>query len=173
MGNAGKVLAIIGATVGVVCVLFSLVVPGLFSWYCQRVSSGGSSANLYLTPFGTFVGDDFPEPDEIVSLVLIGGILVLAGASLCIVGVAKEMKSFGIIGGILMILGPTLLVFDLIGQVSEFSEDMHILAVAYDGNVFFSNLSPSPGVTITLGLYFGYVISNVGGVLGLIGGAIG
>ncbi|MFX1410530.1 MAG: hypothetical protein ACFFA6_09270 [Promethearchaeota archaeon] len=171
MGKTGKVLAIIAAFVGILTVLLSLAIPTLFSWYSFTISGGGYSAGLYLTPFGTFIVDDYGSPDEIVRLVLIGGIMVLAGAGLCIAGGVKEMKVLGIIGGILLILGPTMLLIDLRFQVSEFAQGMHDIVEAEDlSHALWGIFYPSPGVTVDFGITFGYFITYIGGVLGLIGG---
>ena len=171
MGNTGKYLAIISAFVVILTVLLSLAIPALFSWYDFTISGGGYSSGLYLTPFGTFIVNDYGSPDETVGLVLIGGIMVLTGAGLCIAGVVKEMKVLGIIGGILMIFGPTMLIYGLSGQVSDFAQTMNLIATTYDGNIFYHNFNPSPGVSVILGIYYGYVIVYAGGILGLIGGA--
>jgi len=171
MGKKGKIVAIIGASIGILSVLLSLILPIVFSWYCYRISGGGYSGSLYLTALGSSISDDFGSSFEVVILVLIGGILVLAGAALCLVGVVKEIKTLGIIGAILMIFGPTMLIYDLAGQVSDFAQTMNLIATSNDGNVFYHRFDPSPGVMVILGIYYGYVIVYAGGILGLIGGA--
>lgn len=173
MGNTGKYLAIISAFIVILTVLLSLAIPALFSWYSYTISSGGYSSGLYLTPFGSFIVDDYGSPDEIVGLVLIGGIMVLTGAGLCIAGVVKEMKVLGIIGGILLILGPTMLLIDLRFQVSEFAQAMHDIVEIehyYLTHALWGHFYPSPGIRVTFGITLGYLITYVGGVLGLIGG---
>ncbi|MFX1322345.1 MAG: hypothetical protein ACFFAQ_11955 [Promethearchaeota archaeon] len=170
----GKVVAIIGAAVGVLSVILSLVLPALFSWYHLEVTGGGLSDYLYLTAFGTIDADITPlsAPDEIVILVLIGGILVLAGAALCIVSALTEQKILGIIGGIAMLLGPTFLIFDLLGQMSEFAEFMdNVTTTLYDENIFFATFTPGPGINGVAGLWIGFFMAYGGGILGLIGGA--
>jgi hypothetical protein len=175
MGNAGRALAIIGAVVGLLSVLLGLAIPAIFSWYHIELSYGPFSGGAYLTAFGNLIEDDVSLPSdatEMVTLVLVGGILVLAGAGLCIAGAATEQKPLGIIGGILMIIGPTMLIFDLMAQVSEFAQFMDMIAGYYDKSIFFGSFSPYPGYSIMWGLWVGYFIAYVGGVLGLIGGAI-
>ncbi|MFX0041976.1 MAG: hypothetical protein ACFE8L_03600 [Candidatus Hodarchaeota archaeon] len=167
----GRIIAIIGAAVGITSVLLSLLLPHLFSWYHYDIDSPGGHFGMYLTAFGSVI-DDMPYPVslDMAMFVLIGGILVLAGAGLCIVGGATEMKVLGIIGGILMIVGPAMLVLDLVGQFSDFAEGIGDMADYYGGTVFFGGHSPAPGVGITWGLWIGYFMAIGGGILGLIGG---
>ncbi|MFX1322348.1 MAG: hypothetical protein ACFFAQ_11970 [Promethearchaeota archaeon] len=173
MGNMGKYLAIISAFVVILTVLLSLAIPALFSWYDFTISGGGYSSGLYLTPFGTFIVNDYGSPDEIVGLVLIGGIMVLTGAGLCIAGVVKEIKVLGIIGGILIILGPTMLLIDLRFQISEFAQGMHHLVETESYNLthaLWGSFSPSPGVTVDFGITIGYFITYIAGILVFSGG---
>lgn len=162
----GRVLALIGAAVGVLSVLLSLIIPALFSWY--HIDETGGGEGLYLTAFGNLIEEGLSVPtNEILILVLVGGILVLAGAGLCIVGIIREMKPLGIIGGIVMIIGPTMLIFDLIGQVSEFAQYMENYASSLDKSIFFGSNS-----TYAWGLWVGYFLAYGGGILGLIGVAL-
>ncbi len=179
MGN-GKFVAIIGGIIGIVFVLLSLVGGKFLSWYQFSGEIvgiyGSSSGGLYLTAFGDIISDPTGGPEfEIATLVLLGGIMVLAGAGLCIVGGATEKKPLGIIGGILMILGPMMIIFDLVGEVSEFSEYINDLSTAYDSNVFFGSFSETYGyysLDFTWSLTIGFFITIGGGVVGLIGGAL-
>ena len=174
MGKAGRVLAIIGAAIGIAMVLLSLIGGGFLSWYHFDVDYGPYSGGVYLTAFGSFIEDTISLPSsytETAMLVLLGGILVLAGAGLCIVGAATEKKPLGIIGGILMILGPTFLIIDLAGQVSEFSQFMDQIASAYDKSIFLGSFSYGPG-SIVWGIGIFPIAMIIGaGVVGLIGGA--
>lgn len=169
----GKNIAIAGGAIGIASVLLSLVFPTYFSWYRREIQeetlwvSYDISAGLYLTALGILLENGITGPDEIVTLVLIGGVMVLAGAGLCLFAGIKEIKPFGIIGGILMILGPLMLIFDLIGEVSEFSKDMHDLY----NNVFYGKYNLSADNIFVGGLHIGTAIPYVGGILGLIGGA--
>ena len=181
MGN-GKFVAIIGGIIGIVFVLLSLVGGEFLSWYqfggeIDLGPYGSSSGGLYLTAFGNIISDPTGGPEyEIATLVLLGGIMVLAGAGLCIVGGATEKKPLGIIGGILMILGPMMIIFDLVGEVSEFSQFINDLSVAADSNVFFGSYSYDfyyiYYFDFTWSLTIGFFITIGGGVVGLIGGAL-
>ena len=88
-----------------------------------------------------------------------------------IVGAINEQKTFGILGGIAMLVGPTLLIFDLIGQISVFADGMDSFSTGYDGTIFFGIFSGG-GDTLYWGLWVGYFLANVGGVMGLIGGIL-
>lgn len=170
----GKIVAIIGAAIGIASVLLSLAIPAFFSWYRMELSGYGTTYGVYLTGFGTIVEDFpayYPVPTDMITMVMIGGILVLAGAGLCIVGGATEMKVLGIIGGIVMIVGPTMLIFELMGEFSDFSEGLANMVDFYDKSIFFGSVSPAPGITRVWGLWVGYFIAYAGGVIGLIGGA--
>ena len=166
----GKVVAIIGAAIGIASVLLSLVVPALFSWYHIQITGGGYSGGLYLTGFGSVISDPSGADYEIAMFALIGGIMVLAGAALCIVGGATEMKPLGIIGGILMIIGPFLVVLDILMEFSEYAEIVNLYIDYLGGTILFGSASSGP-TTIFWGLWIGYYMAIGGGILGLIGGA--
>ena len=165
----GKVVAIIGAIIGIASVLLSLAVPALFSWYHIQIT-GGYSGGLYLTGFGSVISDPSGADYEIAMFALMGGIMVLAGAALCIVGGATEIKPLGIIGGILMIIGPFLVVLDIFMEFSEYAEIVNAYIDVFGGTVFFGSESGG-GTTIFWGLWIGYFMAIFGGILGLIGGA--
>lgn len=168
----GRVVAIIGIALGAASVLLSLAMPVFFAWYRLVLITPAVTTDLNLTGFGTVIADPSPGPiEEIAMLVLIGGILVLAGAAVCIVGVLTEQKILGIIGGIAMIVGPLLLVADLLLIMSDFAEYMHTnWADPLNKSIFFGTESGG-GITVTFGLFVGFYMAIGGGVLGLIGGA--
>ncbi len=179
MGNAGRVLAIIGAAVGIAAVLLGLVIPIIFSWYHVDLDLGIiGTGELFLTGLGTTISDPSSTlEDEIAILVLVGGIMVLAGAGLCIVSAATEIKPLGIIGGILMIVGPIMLIVDLLLVDSEFAKSvddvLEFLEYAVGGsyNILFGTWSEY-GYSMNWGINFiGFSIPIAGGILGLIGGA--
>ena len=51
--KVGKIIAIIGAVIGLASIILSFIVPELFSWYRYEVSGMGTSGGWYLTGFGT------------------------------------------------------------------------------------------------------------------------
>ena len=161
--GAGKIIAIIGAIVGILSVLLGLLLPELFSWYRLDVPMGG----LYLTGFGTNIADPSPSPvDEIAMLVLIGGILVIAGAVACVIGAFAEKKILGILGGLLMIVGPLLLLVDIMMGMSEFMEFMESFTGDSGVDLLFGGVGPADW-----GIWIGFGMGIGGGVVGLIGGA--
>ncbi|MFX1314777.1 MAG: hypothetical protein ACFE9T_02865 [Promethearchaeota archaeon] len=144
--------------------------PVLFSWYHLQLT-GGYTGGLYLTAFGNSISDPSGLDLEMAMLVLIGGILVLVGAALCIFGAFTEKKPLGIIGGLVMIVGPLLLVMDLLLVISEFAEFMDTnWADPLNKSIFFGTESGG-GTTAVWGLWIGFYMAIAGGVLGLIGGA--
>ncbi|MFX1312388.1 MAG: hypothetical protein ACFFHD_07225 [Promethearchaeota archaeon] len=166
--GAGKVLAIIGAVVGLLSVILSFILPEL-SWFQYEISGMGLSGGIYLTGFGTYLktGDVVSTPDTVM-LMMIGGILVIVGSVLCIVCALTEKKVVGIIGGIVILLGPVLLIVDLLTGMSEMSEN--ILDIGSNVNVFWDSYTDM-GVTVSWNIWIGSFIALAGGVLGLIGGA--
>ncbi len=180
----GGIVAIVGAIVGILFVLLSLAIPEFLSWYHWEMDATAPGYSLsfgvYLTAFGTIIEDLPPGlylDVEMVILVMIGGLMVLGGAILCIVSAATEIKPLAIVGGILMIVGPLMLIFDLIGEVSEFAEGMNNVADTADSNVFFGSFTQTdpyyPGYAINhgWGLWVGFFIPFAAGAIGIIGGA--
>jgi len=174
----GKIIAIIGAVVGILSVVLSLVLPELFGWYRVHASVLGVEAGYYLHGFGIFDALNsalLPMPpgvDEMVLLVMIGGILMIAGAVVCGLGAFVENKILGILGGLLMIVGPLLLLVDIMTGMSEFIEFVELFTGESGVGLLFGSTSPAPGVTLSWGIWIGYFMGIGGGFVGLIGGAL-
>lgn len=172
--GAGKIIALIGAIVGLVSVVLSFIAPQIFSWYRIEISMLGVTGGYYITGIGTFSAVLVPPlPDGIAILELIGGIVLIIGAVVCIIGAAKELKAAGIIGGILILLGPLLLIIDLLIGISDFGLiiDMITGVPGTADTLFWGSFSPAPGVLLSWGIWIGAFIALAGGALGLIGGA--
>ena len=162
--GTGKIVALVGAVVGILSVLLGLILPELFSWYRLSVPGGG----LYLTGFGTDIFDPSPGPDlEMAMLVLVGGILVIVGAVACLASAFVENKMIGILGGLLMIVGPLLLIVDVITGMSEFMEFMEFFTGDSGADLLFGSVGP-----VDWGLWIGFGMAIGGGVIGLVGGAL-
>ena len=177
--GSGKIVAMIGAVIGALSVVLSLVLPEFFGWYRAHIAGGGLEAGYYLHGFGIFDSSNsalLPMPpgvDEMVLLAMIGGILMIAGAVVCGLGAFVENKIFGILGGLLMIVGPLLLLVDIMTGMSEFMEFMEAFSGGESGvGLLFDSYSPAPGVTLSWGIWIGYFMAMGGGVIGLIGGAL-
>ena len=175
----GKIIALVGAVIGILSVVLSLVLPEFFGWYRAHIAGGGAEAGYYLHGFGIFDSSDptlLPMPggvDEMVLLVMIGGILMITGAVVCALGAFVEKKILGILGGLLMIVGPLLLLVDILTGMSEFMEFMEVFSLGESGaGLLFDSYSPIPGVTLSWGIWIGYFMAIGGGVVGLIGGAL-
>ena len=173
----GKIIAIVGAVIGALSVVLSLVLPELFGWYRSHVSVVGLEAGYYLHGFGIFDTSNsllLPMPpgvDEMVLLVMIGGILMIAGAVVCALGAFVEKKFLGLLGGLLMIVGPLLLLVDIMTGMSEFIEFLELFNGESGVGLLFGSTSPAPGVTFSWGLWIGFFLAIGGGIVGLIGGA--
>jgi len=82
-----------------------------------------------------------------------------------IIGAAKEIKVMGIIGGVLTLIGPILLFSNLLIGIYDFQ------GLLGDPNVFWGFREVGPGVWLSWGVWIGFFMALVGGVLGLVGGA--
>ena len=119
----GRIAAIIGAAVGLLSVILSLILPELFCWYSYTITNMISSnkSGYYLTGFGTTSTIPYSTAISGIALLeLIGGFIVILGAIICIVGVSKESKKIGSIGGILILLGPVLLLVDFLFGIGAY-----------------------------------------------------
>ena len=161
-------IAVIGAFIGILSLLLSLLSPELFSWY--RLTLPSIDGGFYLTGFGTSVFINYPsQTDEIAVLVLIGGILVIVGAVQCLTSALVKNKIVGILGGLFMIVGPLLLLADIMMGVSEFMQWMEYYTSDSGVGLLFGRI---PAYDIDFGLWIGFYMAIGCGVLGLIGGAL-
>lgn len=168
--GAGRVFALIGALVGLSCLLLSLILPELLCWYKYEGFSAGLTAGWYLTGFGTIINRGPIGPLDNSIVVLIGGIVVIVGAViLCIGSAAMERKTAGLIGGILMLLGPILVIADLLIGISELAENMKLLVDGVGGIIFWGTFDTGL-IVHSWSLWIGFYIILVGGFLGLVGG---
>lgn len=169
--GAGKIIAIVGAIIGVISVVLSLIVPQFFGWYRLEISGFGMTVGIYFTGLGTLASIPPGGPTGMDTMILIGGIMLLAGAVLCIIGAFKEMKALGIVGGILILLGPMLLLLELLIGMGEFATLISLLGGPVGANVIWGSSVLGPGVVISWGIWIGFFLSLGAGVLGIIGGA--
>ena len=164
--GAGKVLGIIGACICLASLLLSMVFPLWFSWYRVSISDGITTLGIFLTGFGNFISEGIPPITDFVFLTLIGAIILIAGAIILIIGATKEVKIMGIIGGILTLIAPILLLLNLSIGFYDFQ------GLVGDPNVFWGLEMLGPGVLYSWGVWIGFFMAVVGGILGLVGGAI-
>ncbi len=172
MGTAGKVLAIIGAIVGVASVLLGFVLPAFFSWFRMEISYGGTVVlGVYVSGFGT-VSSVPAYYTAFAYLELVGGIVLIVGAILCIVSAGKGSKAPGIVGGILMLVAPLILIVDLLlVSGADFAALIALMGGPADPSILWGSFSPAPGVLLSWGIWIGAFVALGAGVLGLIGGA--
>lgn len=165
--GAGKVIAIIGACISLASLLLSILLPELFSWYRFSLSDGVTTVGFFLTGFGNFISvGGVPPQTDIIFLTLIGAFVIIVGAIILIIGAAKEIKAMGIIGGVVTLIGPILLLFSLVIGIYDWQ------GFIGDPNVFWGLREIGPGVWLSWGVWIGFFMALVGGVLGLVGGAI-
>jgi len=169
--GAGKIIAIIGGILGILTIGLYYVLPEIF---CLWRLDGDPIFSVFLGGFGFKtgtnailpppwpLGDYGPEYAEDI-LVLLVGVLIVAGGALAIVGGLIGNKMIGILGGVLMIAGPILLTIALILELGDF-EDMALLLG--DKSLLFGSETG-----VDWGLWIGSFLAIGGGVLGVIGGA--
>jgi len=167
----GKIVTVIGASLGLASVLLSLIFPELWGWYRFKSSSFGFSQSFYLTGFGT-VGaiPPFSFFTGIAILVAIGGLLVILGSILCIVASVKKAKAMGFLGGVLIILGPILLMIDILAGISAYGEYIKFYLDLFVTTNVFWNIGSTMVFTYSWGIGIGFFMGAAGGVLGSIGG---
>ena len=160
--GAGRIIAIIGGVLGILSIALFYVFPGLFSLW--RIYGGGDSINIggFGSIAGTILGVDYgPESADDIILLLIG-VLLVAGGVVAIVGGAVEVKFVGIIGGLIMLAGPIILSVELLLEIG-----------------FFEGFAP-PGESLLFGsiggvnwgIWISFFMGVGGGILGLVGGAL-
>jgi hypothetical protein len=166
----GKIIAIIGAAIGMASIFLSLIVPELFSWYRYEVSGMGSSGGYYLTGFGNVIDIGNTSDKDVSLLGVVGGCLIILGAILCIVATVKESKGMGVLGGILMLIAPLLLVLDFMTGMSELAGDIQDNMDLFIGRDWYWESFFAVLYDYTWGLWIGFFIAIAGGAIGLIGG---
>lgn len=161
--GAGKILAIIGAILGILSVALFHLLPELFCFW--RID-GGQAFSIYLGGFGFssgwFMGIQIPPEYAEDIMLLIISVLIIAGSVIVLIGGLVENKAVGILGGIIILAGPILLILALILEMGNFEN----FATLLGGSLLFGSM---PGVS--WGLWIGSFLALGGGVLGLIGGA--
>ncbi|MFX1326750.1 MAG: hypothetical protein ACFE91_01215 [Promethearchaeota archaeon] len=163
--GAGKILAIIGAIVGILSVVLYYLLPELFSYWRF---DGGAALSVFLGGFGfangSFMGVPYdPEYADDIFLLLVS-ILIIAGSALLLIGALVENKPLGIIGGIVCLGGPILLIIALFLELGNFA-DFAILLSPGDILLFGSMTGAD------WGLWIGTYMAIGAGAVGIIGGA--
>ena len=173
--GAGKILALIGAIVGLVGVVLSLIVPQFFGWWRLEITQLGILfGGLYITGLGTTAGTGIFAlmPMGMTIITLIGGIVLIIGAIACIIGTVKELKVAVIVGGILILLSPILLIIDLLTGAAMLGQLVASIIGSPVTNLFWGSfIPPGPPALVSWGIWIGAFMPLAGGVLGLIGGA--
>jgi hypothetical protein len=157
--GAGKLIAIIGGILGILSIVLFYVLPDFFCLW--RIYGGGDSINIggFGAGAGTIMGIDFGPEDAEDTLLVIIGVLLVAGGAIAIIGGLIENKMIGVLGGIIMLAGPILLSVELLlktGFWDGFTQDNLFLGSAGGAN---------------WGVWIGFFMGIGGGVLGLVGGA--
>jgi len=172
--GAGKVLALIGAILALATLGLSFVIPAFFGWYRIEMSALGTTIGVYFTGVGTLAVVGAPGTIEGFALFeLIGGILLIVGAIVCIVGAVKESKAAGIVGGILILLSPLLLLMDLLLGIGDFAALIQLMGGPAGANPLWGSftITGPPDIIMSWGLWIGSFLALGAGVLGIIGGA--
>ncbi len=168
MGN--KLPAFIGAIIGLAGVLLGLVEPSL-GWWQVNFVLGPINEYLYINAFG-YSSNTFNNSTELVSnLLLIGGLLYLAGTLLLLITTAANKKSGAILFAILMIIGLIIYCYGLYAN-EDYGNILSGLEFLSGNkyNIFFGEYHFFGTWTWRLGN--GFFISIAGAVIGLIGAAM-
>ena len=161
--GAGKIIAIIGGILGILCVALFYVLPEIFCFWRLETPLG----DLFLGGFGFQAGTGIdPEYTEDILLLLVFTLSV-AGGAIAIIGGLVESKALGIVGGIIMLVGPILLLIALFIEMGDFEDLAGVIGLfGGEGLIMGSAGGAEWGIWISTYLAFG------AGALGLIGGAI-
>jgi hypothetical protein len=160
--GAGRIIAIIGGIIGILSIALYHLLPELFCLW--RLDAGGF-AEIWVGGFG-FSGGSAGDPEYTEEiLLLIIGVLIVAGGALAIIGGLTESKLIGILGGVVMLVGPILFI---IGALIEFGpfEDLAALIAFFGGE----GLLFGSEAGVDWGIWIGTYLAIGGGVVGLIGG---
>ena len=171
--GAGKVLAIIGAILGLGSIALSFILPAIFGWYRLELSSMGLTFGMYFSGIGFVITTGGLPGRGLAFIELIGGVLVIIGAILGIIGAAKESKGAGIVGGILILLGPLVLIIDLLViSGADFSALIQLLGGPSGVSALWGSftITGPPDINMIWGIWIGSFMALGGGVLGIIGG---
>lgn len=163
--GAGKIIAIIGSVVGIISVALYYVLPEIFCfWRLDATPALG----IFLGGFGSSFGEvggieqEIQYSEEIILLLV--GVVVVAGGALTLIGAFLENKVLAILGGIAMIVGPILLSIALFLEIGDFEA---VAAMLPSGeNLFFGSYMGGDW-----GIWISFYMAAAGGVLGVIGGA--
>lgn len=158
--GAGKPLAIVGGILGILSIVLFYLFPGLFSLW--RIWGGGDA--IYIGGFGSgagmIMGSDFgPESADDILLLLVG-VLLVAGGAVAFIAALVEVKFLGILGGLLMLAGPIILSLQLFLELGYFE------GLGLGDSLFFGSLAGA-----RWGIWISFFMGAAGGILGIIGGA--
>ena len=159
--NSGKIIALIGGLLAVFAVLIGLLPSEISWWYVKETLTNQAS---YLNAFGFFTdaGGQIEFVDDY--LLLVGGLVFLAGSVLIMYGASKKEKTIAILSGVLMIIG--LIVFCVALNANENWEGVE---------TFLSWLNTQSSVFYgewfiwRWGLGIGFYLAAAGAVIGIIG----
>lgn len=171
--GAGRILAIIGGILGILSVVLFFILPEFFCFWRIEISGGGMDITTYLGGIGFGSGSilGIPFGPELVDdiILLLVGVLTIAGGVIALIGGAADKKTVGILGGIILLAGPILLIVSILGELGAIGD---LAAILPPGETAFFGSISSMGVTATWGIWIGFFMAIAGGVVGVIGGAI-
>lgn len=156
-----RFIALIGGLLGLVAVLIGLI-PSEISWWYVKETIANNAA--YLNAFGYFTDmngevrfiDDY--------LILISGLIFLAGSILIMYGAFKEQKGIAIISAVLMIVGLVLFCVALNANADWGNVETFLSWMDNQSSVFYGEWA-----FWRWGLGIGFYLGAVGAGIGIVG----
>lgn len=167
-----KFIAILGGIVGLIAILIGLF-PSDASWWTIRTQN--LDLAYYLNPFGFFTNQDNQTSPSIDSLILLSGLIFLAGSVLIIYGGYKESKGIALLSGILMIIALVLFCIVLNTKTNWGDVDSNLSFLDDQTNLLFGSISIVVFIileTVNWSLGIGFYVAAVGAGIGIIGAVV-
>jgi len=159
-----KFIAVIGGILGIIAVLIGLLPSEVSWWYVKETVFNNAE---YLNAFGYYT--DYNGQVSFVDdyLILISGIIFLAGSVLIMYGAVKEQKGIAIISGVLMIVGLVLFCVALNANENWDAVAPYLDWLDNQSTVFYGEF-----LIWRWGLGIGFYLGAVGAVIGIIGALV-
>ena len=171
--DTGKVIAIIGAFIGILAVLLCLLVEDL-AWWQIYGEWGAINATGFLNSFG-YTSNTLNSDSDFVDgggILIIGSVLILLCSIALTYTAVKEEKGISILCAIGIIAG--LIVFCYGMTLNQDLDDAFSFADQFfsaSGNIFFGSTTVL-GWNISWRMGNGFILGAIGGIISIVGAAI-
>ena len=169
----GNYIVIAGAILSILPIFLFYMLPDVIYFWGVNTNGFPSDLSVYLGGFysGAYSSGGGPlsvnliESMEITMLCI--SFLIVGGFVAMLIGGVSGKRSSSLGGGFFLLFGLVILMGALLDEIGIFGELTSNLSLV-GRNLLFGSLNQT-GVTITWGLGFGFYLTLIGGVLGLIG----